>query len=254
MNLSGIDLNLLLAFEALIDERHVGRAAKRIGLSQPAFSNAIARLRVRLQDPLFVRRAQGMAPTLRAERISGPIGSRATAPNVRSGIHLILRKAHKDSASRSATTWNCGLFPSSPEPCTQASCKCKPIASICYSQRPKPNFEMERSILRSGTFPTPGISRPASLWNRFPKKGTLCLRAAIIPCGSTGCISGVRISGGHLILAVRRLLHRVLRFQFSKPLANRSIHLRGFRKSNDRHRELCSFQNERLAHVSVSPE
>lgn len=75
MNLSGIDLNLLLAFEALMDERHVGRAAKRIGLSQPAFSNAIARLRVRLQDPLFVRRAQGMAPTPRAERISGPIRS-----------------------------------------------------------------------------------------------------------------------------------------------------------------------------------
>lgn len=75
MNISGIDLNLLLVFEALIDERHVGRAAKRVGLSQPAFSNAIARLRVRLHDPLFVRRAQGMAPTPRAERISGPIRS-----------------------------------------------------------------------------------------------------------------------------------------------------------------------------------
>lgn len=75
MNISGIDLNLLVAFEALMDERHVGRAAKRVGLSQPAFSNAIARLRVRLQDPLFVRRAQGMAPTPRAEQISGPIRS-----------------------------------------------------------------------------------------------------------------------------------------------------------------------------------
>jgi DNA-binding transcriptional LysR family regulator len=75
VNISGIDLNLLLAFEALMDERHVGRAAKRVGLSQPAFSNAIARLRVRLQDPLFVRRAQGMAPTPHAERISGPIRS-----------------------------------------------------------------------------------------------------------------------------------------------------------------------------------
>ena len=56
-----------------MDERHVGRAAKRVGLSQPAFSNAIARLRVRLHDPLFVRRAQGMAPTPRAESIAGPI-------------------------------------------------------------------------------------------------------------------------------------------------------------------------------------
>jgi DNA-binding transcriptional LysR family regulator len=73
MNISGIDLNLLLAFEALIDERHVGRAAKRIGLSQPAVSNAIGRLRSRLQDPLFVRTAQGMSPTPRAEQLAGPI-------------------------------------------------------------------------------------------------------------------------------------------------------------------------------------
>ena len=71
MNISGIDLNLLLAFEALIDERNVGRAAKRVGLSQPAFSNAIGRLRARLGDSLFVRTAQGMMPTSQAERLAG---------------------------------------------------------------------------------------------------------------------------------------------------------------------------------------
>jgi DNA-binding transcriptional LysR family regulator len=75
MNISGIDLNLLLAFEALMDERHVSRAAKRISLSQPALSNAIARLRSRLGDPLFVRTAQGMMPTPRAEQLAGPIRS-----------------------------------------------------------------------------------------------------------------------------------------------------------------------------------
>jgi len=75
MNISGIDLNLLLAFEALMDERNVGRAAKRVGLSQPAFSNAIGRLRSRLGDSLFVRTAQGMLPTPRAERLADPIRS-----------------------------------------------------------------------------------------------------------------------------------------------------------------------------------
>jgi DNA-binding transcriptional LysR family regulator len=75
VNIAGIDLNLLLAFEALVDERHVGRAAKRVGLSQPAFSNAIGRLRTRLEDPLFVRTSQGMMPTPRAERLAGPIRS-----------------------------------------------------------------------------------------------------------------------------------------------------------------------------------
>jgi DNA-binding transcriptional LysR family regulator len=73
VNIGGIDLNLLLAFEALVDERHVGRAAKRVGLSQPAFSNAIGRLRARLEDPLFVRTSQGMIPTPRADRLAGPI-------------------------------------------------------------------------------------------------------------------------------------------------------------------------------------
>ena len=75
MNISGIDLNLLIAFESLLDERHVGRAAKRVGLSQPAFSNAISRLRVRLDDPLFVRTSHGMMPTPRAEQLGGPIRS-----------------------------------------------------------------------------------------------------------------------------------------------------------------------------------
>jgi DNA-binding transcriptional LysR family regulator len=75
MNITGIDLNLLIAFESLLDERHVGRAAARVGLSQPAFSNAIARLRARLDDPLFVRTSQGMLPTPRAEQLGGPIRS-----------------------------------------------------------------------------------------------------------------------------------------------------------------------------------
>lgn len=75
MNITGIDLNLLIAFESLLDERHVGRAANRVGLSQPAFSNAISRLRVRLDDPLFVRTARGMLPTPRAEQLGGPIRS-----------------------------------------------------------------------------------------------------------------------------------------------------------------------------------
>jgi DNA-binding transcriptional LysR family regulator len=75
LNINGIDLNLLLAFEALLDERHVSRAAKRVSLSQPAFSNAIGRLRTRLDDPLFVRTSQGMQPTARAEQLAGPIRS-----------------------------------------------------------------------------------------------------------------------------------------------------------------------------------
>ncbi len=73
MNISSVDLNLLVAFEALVEERHVTRAAARIGLSQPAMSNALARLRALFGDPLFTRGARGMTPTRRAMQLAGPV-------------------------------------------------------------------------------------------------------------------------------------------------------------------------------------
>lgn len=73
MNLQTIDLNLLLVFEALMDERNVTRAAKRIGLSQPAMSNALARLRRTFDDPVLVRTPDGMLPTPRAQALIVPV-------------------------------------------------------------------------------------------------------------------------------------------------------------------------------------
>ncbi len=73
VNLSGIDLNLLVVFDALMTERSVSRAARRIGLSQPATSNALARLRSTFDDRLFVRQRHEMVPTPRAEAIAGHI-------------------------------------------------------------------------------------------------------------------------------------------------------------------------------------
>lgn len=73
MNLRSLDLNLLVVFEALMRKRNVTHAAKDIGLSQPAFSNALSRLRERLGDELFVRSPSGMRPTAWALELSGPI-------------------------------------------------------------------------------------------------------------------------------------------------------------------------------------
>src|SRR4051794_29944664 len=75
MNLQTIDLNLLLVFEALLSERNVTRAAKRLGLSQPAMSNALTRLRRTFDDPLFLRTTSGMTPTPLAQGLSGPVGA-----------------------------------------------------------------------------------------------------------------------------------------------------------------------------------
>lgn len=66
MNLSSIDLNLLVALDALVSETHVGRAARKIGLSQPAASHALNRLRDLLADPLLVRVGSRMELTPRA--------------------------------------------------------------------------------------------------------------------------------------------------------------------------------------------
>jgi DNA-binding transcriptional LysR family regulator len=71
--LSGFDLNLLVVLDVLLAERNVTRAANRLGLSQPAVSNALSRLRGALGDPLLVRTRQGMAPTPRALALVGSL-------------------------------------------------------------------------------------------------------------------------------------------------------------------------------------
>jgi DNA-binding transcriptional LysR family regulator len=68
-NLAGIDLNLLPALEALIRRRNVTRAGEDVGLSQPAMSRALARLRDLLDDPILVKTASGLAPTARAQNL-----------------------------------------------------------------------------------------------------------------------------------------------------------------------------------------
>jgi DNA-binding transcriptional LysR family regulator len=70
MDIRAVDLNLLKAFDALHGERAVTRAAARIGLSQPAMSHALSRLRDLFADDLFVRTPDGMEPTARAREIA----------------------------------------------------------------------------------------------------------------------------------------------------------------------------------------
>jgi DNA-binding transcriptional LysR family regulator len=70
MDIRALDLNLLKAFDAMMTERAVTRAASRIGLSQPAMSHALSRLRGVFSDELFVRAAAGMEPTSRAREIA----------------------------------------------------------------------------------------------------------------------------------------------------------------------------------------
>lgn len=70
MNLASVDLNLFVALDALLADRSVSRAASRMGLTQPGMSNALARLRKLLDDPLMVRNGNEMTLTPRAEELA----------------------------------------------------------------------------------------------------------------------------------------------------------------------------------------
>lgn len=71
--LRGVDLNLLTVFDAVMQEQNITRAAQFLGMSQPAVSNAVARLKLMFNDELFMRHGRGIQPTQRARQLFGPV-------------------------------------------------------------------------------------------------------------------------------------------------------------------------------------
>ena len=72
-NIRHVDLNLLVAFDALYDTGNVSRAAERLSLTQPTVSGMLSRLRELFADPLFVRTRHGVLPTPRADALRSPV-------------------------------------------------------------------------------------------------------------------------------------------------------------------------------------
>lgn len=89
VNLRSFDLNLLPVFEAIYAEGNLTRAADKLGMSQPAMSNALNRLRNAVGDPLFTRTPRGMAPTLRAKQM---------AEHLRQALDLVETSLHESHA------------------------------------------------------------------------------------------------------------------------------------------------------------
>jgi DNA-binding transcriptional LysR family regulator len=75
MHLNDVDLNLLRLFDAVYRARSVSRAAERLGLTQPAASQGLTRLRTLIRDPLFMRAAGGVQPTPKADRLAPAVAS-----------------------------------------------------------------------------------------------------------------------------------------------------------------------------------
>src|SRR5579859_2432729 len=129
MKLSAIDTNLLLALQALLQETSVTRAAKRLGIGQPAMSRSLARLRDHFEDPLLVQKgrqlvlsatARALLPTVEKaaaaiaevfgdERAPGrPSAGRTSSPAPTSSARS---SSHDCWGRRSAPIWRCGRSP-----------------------------------------------------------------------------------------------------------------------------------------------
>jgi len=75
MDLRDLDLNLLVVFHAVFQEKQISNAARQLKVTQSAVSNALARLRRSVGDDLFVRTTDGMQPTPYAEKMAVPVAA-----------------------------------------------------------------------------------------------------------------------------------------------------------------------------------
>ncbi len=102
INLSRIDLNLLVLFAIVLEEQHVGRAAEKLNLSPSAVSHGLKRLRRLLNDPLFLRTPKGVVPTARAIELKEPVSE------VLGQIRSIVSTAEPFDALRSTRRFSIG--------------------------------------------------------------------------------------------------------------------------------------------------
>jgi len=103
MNLKSVDLNLLVAFDALMSERSVSRAAAKLGITQSALSHALKRLRIMFGDPLMRRGPRGMEPTERAISLQQPMNG------ILANIHSIISTKLAFDSARTKRTFKLSM-------------------------------------------------------------------------------------------------------------------------------------------------
>lgn len=101
-NIRTVDLNLLVVFDALFDERSVSRAAERLAVTQPTVSGLLKRLRQTFSDQLFLRTSHGILPTPRAEALAGPV------KELLANAQVLVTPAAFDPATAETTIKICG--------------------------------------------------------------------------------------------------------------------------------------------------
>lgn len=150
IDLSRTDLNLLVVFQAVLDERHVARAARRLNLSPSAVSHSLGRLRSLLDDPLFLRTPRGVTPTRRAETLAAPIAE------ILARVREVVATAEPFDPARSTRRFTVGA------PDGVSSVFLPPLLAALGQDAPGIDLAMRQLLPRPGE-PTPELAWRDSL-------------------------------------------------------------------------------------------
>ena len=163
-DLSRTDLNLLVLFEVVLEERHVGRAADRLNLTPSAVSHGLGRLRRLLNDPLFLRTPKGVVPTARATELAAPIA------DILAQVRSVISTAEPFDPARSTRRFTLGA------PDGASAVFLPPL--LAGLRRAAPGIDISvRQLL-----PTPGEPSPERAWrNAFADLEARAMDIAVIP-------------------------------------------------------------------------
>jgi DNA-binding transcriptional LysR family regulator len=146
IDLSRTDLNLLVLFEAVLKERHVGRAADRLNLTPSAVSHGLGRLRKLLNDPLFLRTPKGVVPTVRATELAGPVA------DVLAGARSVISTAAPFNPASSTRRFTVGA------PDGASAVVLPPLLTRLRKRAPGIDISTRQLL------PTPGETSPERAW------------------------------------------------------------------------------------------
>src|SRR5688572_31759706 len=166
IDLSRTDLNLLVLFEVVLEEGHVGRAADRLKLTPSAVSHGLARLRRLLNDPLFLKTPKGVVPTDRATELAAPIAE------ILAQIRSVISTAEPFDPAKSTRRFTIGA------PDGVSALFVPPV--LAELRRNAPGIDISiRQLL-----PAPEETSPDRLWrSAFVELEARAMDIAIIPFG-----------------------------------------------------------------------
>ncbi len=164
IDLSRADLNLLVLFETVLEERHVGRAAARLRLSASAVSHGLGRLRRLLNDPLFLKTPKGVVPTARAEELAAPVA------DVLARVRSVIATAEPFDPATSARRFTIGA------PDGVSAVFLAPLLAELRERAPGIDVSVRQLL------PVPGESSPERAWrSAFTELEARAMDVAIIP-------------------------------------------------------------------------